>query len=449
MRLTVYRVRSQSCRFISGATPYFELDCCFRRRAHSRKSEDCLVKVLLLNNLYEPHVRGGAERSVKELAESLVRRNVDIVVGSTTHERLPGPSNINGVKVVYLPITNLYWPFDRGTRSTTERKLWHVLDTYNPSTRAAVARLIAAEQPDLVHTNNLQGLSVAAWRAPRAARVPILHTVRDYYLTCARCTRYRNGRICGRTCWDCLPLCLARKRASAWVDGVVGVSRFVLDHHRDMGFFCNARFRAVIHQVPQTSPLSRQTPFVAPVKFGYLGRLTPEKGVELLLEAFAARKDAGWELRIAGEGGDDYQRFLRRRYAALESRGVLHFLSWVNPERFFSEIDALIVPSLWNEPLARVVGEAFAAGVAVIASRSGGIPEIVEDGVSGRLFDSNDAAALNRIVSEFIEKPTLSRRLGENGRRASQAHRSETLTLEYYRAYQAILQSPGNGSSSR
>src|SRR5262245_36411571 len=190
----------------------------------------------MLNTLYHPHVGGGAERSVQILAETLVAQHTEVVVVSTVSSEAPTTNVLNGVKVVSLPIANLYWPFDRIERSRLRRKLWHVIDLYNPAMKSAVARLIHQERPTILHTNNLQAISVAAWRAARKAQVPVLHTLRDYYLTCARCLRYRNGRLCGRTCGTCLPFLLVRKRVSAAVTGVVGNSRAIHDHHRELGF---------------------------------------------------------------------------------------------------------------------------------------------------------------------------------------------------------------------
>jgi glycosyltransferase involved in cell wall biosynthesis len=66
--------------------------------------------------------------------------------------------------------------------------------------------------------------------------------------------------------------------------------------------------------------------------------------------------------------------------------------------QFLQAVDFLIVPSVWNEPFGRIVVEAFAAGVPVIASATGGIPEIVTEGRNGFLFDRNDAAALSMAI---------------------------------------------------
>ncbi len=399
------------------------------------------MKVLILNTLYHPHVRGGAERSVQALAEALAAQNTEVVVISTVGPGSLASDSVNGVKVVYVPLANLYWPFDRVDRSPLQRKLWHLIDAYNPAMKAEVTRLIHQEQPSVIHTNNLQGLSIAAWHAARAARVPILHTLRDYYLTCARCSRSRNGRDCERTCWDCLPFLLARRQASACVAAVVGLSRFILDHHRELGFFANASFSAVI---PNTylpgSVAHRARSTAALLTFGYLGRLVPEKGIELLLDTFAARRDEGWELLVAGEGTDSYCQWLHQQHAKLENRDAIRFLGWVDPAEFFPQVDILVVPSLWQEPLSRVILEAFAHGIPVIGSRRGGITEQIEDGITGLLFDPDDPTALGAVIDRVLQDRTLGERLGQNALSRAGENTPECVSSKYREAYHAILE---------
>ena len=405
-----------------------------------------VVKILLLNTLYPPHVLGGAERSVQDLAEALAAQDIEVVVASTARRGGASTKMVNGVKVVHLPIANLHWPFDRVLRSPAHRKLWHLIDAYNPAMKAEVARLIRQERPSIVHTNNLQGMSVAVWRAASASRTPILHTLHDYYLTCARCLRYRNGKNCQRTCWGCLPFLLARRRAAACVAGVVGVSRFILDQHCDRGFFSGARFRSVIRHVCPPAVRARAADSTAPsVTFGYLGRLTPEKGVNFLLDTFAARSDGNWKLLVAGEGADGYRQWLAQQYSRMGDRSAIRFLGWLDPAQFFSHIDILLVPSLWPEPLPRVIQEAQIHGVPIVGSRRGGIPELVEDGVTGLLFDPDAPKTLGAVIDRMMEDRSLAGRLGQNALCRARENAPEHVVEEYRKAYRAVLGPTGGG----
>lgn len=398
------------------------------------------VKILLVNSLYPPNVRGGAERAVQELAESLVAGGLEVTAASTAGAGAARTGSLNGVKTVYLPSANLHWPFDRVARSTARRKLWHLIDIYNPAMQARLARLIRRERPDIVHTSNLQGLSVAAWHAARAAQIPIVHTLQDYYLTCGRCSRYRNGDNCESTCWECAPFLLARRLASRCVAGVVGVSRFILEHHRNLGLFGGARFSGVIPHV--TPPLPKRREAVSPgaaLTFGYLGRLVPEKGIEWLLDTLAARRDRGWKLLIAGEGEPEYAQALRRR-AEAQNPSAIRFLGWVEPAEFFPRIDVLVVPSRWHEPLARVVVEAHSYGIPVVGAARGGIPEQVENGVTGLLFDSEAPDSLAAAIDRLLADRSLARRLGQAAERCAEATAPRYIVEGYRKVYRAVLE---------
>jgi glycosyltransferase involved in cell wall biosynthesis len=123
---------------------------------------------------------------------------------------------------------------------------------------------------------------------------------------------------------------------------------------------------------------------------GYIGRLEPLKGVEVLLRANELLPDEGFTVAIAGTGPEEYVEALR----AGTNRRNMRFLGFVNPAQFFRAVDVVVVPSLWEEPAGRVIHEAYAYGVPVIASRLGGPPEMVVEGRTGYLFEAGDARAL-------------------------------------------------------
>jgi glycosyltransferase involved in cell wall biosynthesis len=140
--------------------------------------------------------------------------------------------------------------------------------------------------------------------------------------------------------------------------------------------------------------------------FLYLGRLSSEKGVDTLLRAWRRGASLG-QLVVAGDGpqGEDLRR--------AAPRGV-QFLGAVPPEEvpgLLRRARALLVPSRWYEASPRTIIEAFAAGVPVIASRIGALPEAVHDGVSGYLAAPGDAAAWSDAATRVLD-PIESERLG-------------------------------------
>jgi glycosyltransferase involved in cell wall biosynthesis len=107
------------------------------------------------------------------------------------------------------------------------------------------------------------------------------------------------------------------------------------------------------------------------------------------------------------------------------------------PERF-READVLVFPSIWAEPFGMPTAEAMAAGLPVVTTRRGGLPEVIEDEVTGLLVDAADVDGLTRAIARLLDDPSLRRRFGEAGRaRAVERFgwdRITNQTLELYRS---------------
>jgi len=127
------------------------------------------------------------------------------------------------------------------------------------------------------------------------------------------------------------------------------------------------------------------------IRFGFIGTILPAKGVDILIQAFNKIKDRRVELKIYGKlfpyrGFEYYPAFIKK----LVKNESIQFMGGFNHEdvsAIFSEIDVLFFPSIWNENCPLTILEAFASKTPVIASRIGGIPELVDDGVNGLLFN--------------------------------------------------------------
>jgi glycosyltransferase involved in cell wall biosynthesis len=118
----------------------------------------------------------------------------------------------------------------------------------------------------------------------------------------------------------------------------------------------------------------------------------------MLIDAFAQVANTmsrPLRLRIAGTGDAEYVGHLRDRACGLH----VEFPGKVSPGAFYESVDVTVVPSLWHEPLARVIFESFAHGVPVIASSRGGSPELVIPGRTGWLFDPDEPTALEQALA--------------------------------------------------
>ena len=379
------------------------------------------MKILYISTLYTPNLVGGAERVVQSIAEDMAVAGHEVVVLSATSQKST-VSWVNGVKVYYINLKNVYWPYGEKSNAAAAKALWHAFDTYNPWMTREVARILRVERPDLVHTHHIAGFSCLIWRAAKQLGLPLVHTLHDYYLLCPRCTMFRDGRNCRTQCLQCQLYARPRKKPTNLVDIVVGVSSAILRRHLEFGYFDATSQRTVIYNAyPLASATLGSDPPSVPIQFGFLGRLDPTKGLEVLLEAVRRLPQGRWRLKVGGRGPASYESYLRAKYKMLE----VDFVGYVNPDSFLPKIDVLVVPSVWQEPAGRVIMEAYAHGIAVVGARIGGIPELIEEDGTGLLFTPGNSDDLARQMRKFTDHPTII-----DGMRLGCLERAELLSPE-------------------
>lgn len=145
--------------------------------------------------------------------------------------------------------------------------------------------------------------------------------------------------------------------------------------------------------------------------FLFLGRMVEEKGVEFLMELWQRPELQNVELVMAGQGA------LAEKYRGRTPANVrwAGFVSGEDKRRLVAGARAVLVPSLWSEPLGLVVYEAFEQGRPVIGSDLGGLKDLITDGVTGRLLPPGDAEAWSGVILQLAREPGLSRQLGGCG----------------------------------
>lgn len=361
------------------------------------------MRILFISTLYEPNIIGGAERVVQTVAEGLVLQGHDCIVVTLGRCTERETCFVNGVKVHYLPVRNLYWPFQSPRPGVLRRVLWHAFDSYNPAMGAALASVLDEEQPAIVNSHNIAGFSVAAWKEVKRRSVPLVHTLHDQYLLCPNCTMFRNGKNCATPCTLCRLYGIPRRRQSHLPDVVMGVSRFILDRHRQYGCFTGVKETVVYnaYEQPTHGPLpSRQTAEDAPLRFGFLGRLHPSKGIESLVKAFVTLPVGMAELWIGGQGDEDYEALLKSHSAG---RDGVQWLGFVKPEILLAAVDVMVIPSLWHDTAPLTALEAQAWGLPVIAARRGGLPELVPHSV-GWLFEPDEQGSLRATLNTCLQE---------------------------------------------
>lgn len=399
------------------------------------------MRILITSSLYPtpgaPKVVGGAEIFVRRIAEGLIKNgdSVEVVRAASFPEQAMETSN--GIDVYSAAVRNIYRPFT-GQRSAPARGLWHAVEDWRQNAELVAAR-IKAFKPDVLHSNNLSGLTTAVWKVAAELKVPVLHTLHDYYLTCPRCSRFSKGKACEHTCMSCKLLTINRRNATKYLRGVVGVSQRILDIHLETGLFADTELRQVIPHA-STMPVSPpSTDSAGPVlTFGFIGRLTEEKGIYNLVKAFALRPHDRARLVIAGVAEAEVQNELR----AMAPKASIEFLGFVEPEKFYRQIDVVVIPPIWEEPGPLVVADAQAARKPFLGTRFGGIPEAMKRGAVGWLTAPDPtslADAIQRIISNPEELAAMVAKLAEKN-----DHRTFADVITEYRGAFELLSRRSN-----
>lgn len=395
------------------------------------------MKILIANTLYFPEIVGGAEISTQILAEGLAQAGLDVCVVCATGSGFDRVEMLNGVKIYYLRLVNVYWPHSQQRRSRLMRAIWHALDVKNVVMTHKLQKIIRQERPDVVSTSNLSCLSIGIWRIASEAGARIVHTMRDYYLMCPTVKMFKDKQCCARQCRVCSLYAQPKRIESERVDVAIGVSRYILQQHLDNGFFKQAKHACVINDcyLPLPSMSARHAVSSeiaeAPTRFGILGRISPEKGIEPVIEQLLAQRAIDWELWVGGTGNPAYVSALRAAYP--DAR--IHYTGYLEPGPFFHCIDILIVPSRWHEPFGRVTVEAYSHGIPVVGAKSGGIPEIIEPH-SDLVYDpARPGALLEKLVAakRLLHDPSLKWTLLRHAESYSPARMIEAY-LEVYRS---------------
>jgi glycosyltransferase involved in cell wall biosynthesis len=188
------------------------------------------------------------------------------------------------------------------------------------------------------------------------------------------------------------------------VAAVAAPSQFVLNRHRELGFFGRAKTAIVPWGLPVPQACGVPAP-APPVRFLYLGQLRAHKGIRVMLDAFAQLDSGDVSLAIAGAGELESE---CATAAARDRRIRFHgVVRGDDKNRLLAASHVLLYPSIWWEVLGLSILEALGAGLPAIGSRIGGIPEIVDDGATGWLVPPGDSKALAGRMRSLVADPSL------------------------------------------
>lgn len=359
------------------------------------------MRILLVNANGADGSAGGAERYTADLGNGLRARGHDVRLLAAA----PSRDDRLNVKTTVLHASD--W------RDSITRRVANRIDDLRAQPSSRLLEVLASAKPDLVHTNTLPGITTGVWEACRRLAIPVVHTLHDHYLLCARTSLTRRD---GSPCSPSPLLCGLRSRRllrhGGAVSQVIGVSNFILAEH--FGMFPEAQGTLVRLPVglDVESPVS--PPLSPPKTLGYLGRLESEKGVRLLVDAAEELSNQGFALRIAGDGTLRPEVERAARAGLLEYAGVVHDQAKTD---FIAQCDIGVLPSIWLEPGGPPYAplEWLASLRPVLVSDRGGLPEAAEVFTAVEVFDPTahglvgavlllrDKARFDRAVESLVQ----------------------------------------------
>jgi glycosyltransferase involved in cell wall biosynthesis len=363
-----------------------------------------VLKILVVHNIYRE--AGGESTVVKQEIDLLRRRGHD-------------------VRTAFFDNSDI--------RSTGDRIKVALRVGRNRASAARLSTMIATSRPDVIHVHNFFPLvSPGALDVIAREGVPIVQTLHNFRTICPGGILMRDGQPCescvGHSRWPAVRWRCYRNSAigSAATAYMGHVFRRVLDRHRALitvvalTQFAKSRFLTDGFAEDQIVVRPNFAPDMGPGmatrdgRFLYVGRLSSEKGADIIVKA-AAKARA--EVEVVGDGPE------AGRLRSIAPRNV-SFSGRIAREEVASRLrsaSAVLVPSRCYEGFPMIVAEAMACATPVIASRIGALAEIVEDGKTGRLISTNDIDGWTRAMNQASDAPD---QLEEWGRSARHAYAS-------------------------
>lgn len=434
------------------------------------------MKILQVVHAFLPRYVAGTEIYTYHLSRALISRGHRVRVYTRGDEAPDG--EVREVETIYdgIPTRRIHAHWQGpGTAAFLHASLFAVS---NPAIDRSFDLFLHEFAPDIVHFQHTYRLSASMIAVARNHRVPVLLTLHDYWMMCHRIQLITptmevcDGPGSGARCAVCLhhsvngngpdesPIRFGTRLAGIYrarfmrrmllkTDLLISPSEFLRRKIIEFGvpsdriiFLDNGLSLERFRDLPQHRS--------ARLRFAFVGTNIVHKGLHVLVEAFNGVPIGKAELLIYGDPAvsPTYYESVKR----LASHPDITFMGFFENHRVaevMSGIDVLVVPSIWPENSPLAIHEAFLAGVPVIASRIGGMPELVRHGQNGLLFETGNPADLLAKMEYLIDNPSLVADFARNaGRVKSIQENAAELEQIYERLMRERAARRGSGVSA-
>ncbi len=381
------------------------------------------MKILQVNKFN--YVRGGAEKYFIEISRELEKAGHQVAIFSMHH-----PKNIKSSWDKYF-VSRISFNESR----LRDKILAPFRIIYSFEAKRKFEKLLKDFKPDLIHIHNIyHQISPSILSVAKKYKIPVIMHLHDYKLICPNYQLFVDNKICyrckGQKYYNCLKYKCFKK--SFWQSLLATIEMYF--HHRILNiykknidlFIAPSEFmkKTVVDFGFSDEKIKVIYNFTDTSKDGfnfdsssyalYFGRLSAEKGVDVLLRAFKLA-DSQMKLKIVGSGPEETR--LKKICSELSLEDQVEFLGYktgLDLEDIIKKSKVVFLPSIWAENMPLALLESMSFAKVVIASKTGGMSELLEDGQTGFLFENGNTWELAEKIKN-LEKYNLNQ-IGQNAR---------------------------------
>ncbi|MFB0544708.1 MAG: glycosyltransferase family 4 protein [Asgard group archaeon] len=412
------------------------------------------MNICFITYRFPPDVTGGGEISNYVLIKNLANLNHKVVVITRKLDNLKPLKqevDIEVHRIIPTPFPATGYP----------------LEPYSLLLAKKIVSFLKDRTVDILHVLDFR-TTPGAIIAAKILGKPILVTIRNYWPICPRLTMLIPDQ---GECAECAPSsiikCLGKWKTGLHhyifmvlrrfflkkADKIICVSKYVRNILFQTLKISKSKL-ATLYNIPEyhtlevtsTSQTILKQDFGLSEKdfiVGYVGRITFEKGIEYLIRAFVniVKITDQIKLVIAGDGNKKTE--LQELVKELKLNRYVTFAGFIAHEdisSFYEFCDVVVLPSIWNEPLSRVLLETFHFSKPVIATKTGGTPEIIKDGENGLLVEPKNVDQIADKILFLYKNLDIRKRIQENAKSYSNKNlNSRTLTEKFLNMYKSVL----------
>lgn len=347
------------------------------------------MRLAIINNLYQPNERGGAEQVARRQAEHFSSKDFALVVTSAVSKETAGLEKINDNYFIFRIWANdFYAYYDLPQHNFLSRAVWRLRDMFGRKTAQEIALILNEYKIDKVILHNLTGLSYQTPKFVSQEKILLLHDVQLIHPSGLLET------VRALNVFEKIYLYFTRRFFSS-VSKIVCPSKFLADYYQKNNFAPAEKFQVISNGISDENYQNPVRMISKPIKLLFVGQLNKSKGIDQILPLILQNENLS--LSVVGDGPEQS---LVENYAQQSDR--IKYYGRVSQSelwKFYDEHHYLLFASRIQENLPTVILEAGARALPVIAAAVGGVSELISDQKNGFLYNPFDKNSLSLLLS--------------------------------------------------